>query len=937
VLFATIVVVLFLFPSCDDSVKPEKNQPPEIQSITSSPSTSLTNRLPGGTTFQIAVVATDPDRDVLSYIWQADEGQFEGEIDRPTVRWKSPVSNIEKDQVIKVTVSDGALSLQGNITIYVGKAVDPEVTTVGISNITETSARGGGEVTNDGGSSVTARGVVWSTSQGPNLESTERKDPYTTDGKGLGTFTSELTELEPGTVYYVRAYASNGVGTGYGSEIEFTTKHFEYSISGRVTEGGSGLGDVTITATGGHSQTTTTSSTGEYTLTGVPHGANVTITPTRSGYSFTPQTHTVSNITQNQRGIDFAATGLTYNISGRVTEGGSGLGGVTITASGGHSETVTTSSTGEYTVTGVPHGADVTITPTRDGYSFTPQARSISNITQNQAGIDFTATLGSYNISGRVTEGGTGLGGVTITVTGEHSQTVTTNSNGEYTITGVSHGSTVTITPTLDGYSFTPQSRSISNITQNQTGIDFTATRLTYNISGRVTEGGSGLGGVTITTTGGHSQTVTTSSIDRQTAGYYTITGVPHGADVTITPTRDGYSFTPQSRSIEDISQNETGIDFAATGLTYNISGRVTEGGSGLGGVTITASGGHSQTVTTTSTGQYTITGVPHGATVTITPTLDGYSFTPQFRSLSNITQDQTGTDFTAAKVTYSISGRVTVGRIGLGDVTITASGRFSQTVTTSPTGDYTITGVPHGANITITPSRDGYIFTPQYRSIGNITQNQTEIDFSASPGVIDIDGNVYKIVKIGTQWWMAENLRTTTYRNGVTIPNVTDNSQWGSLTTGAWAYYNNDASNDGNYGKLYNWYAVNDSRGLCPEGWRVPSDADWTTLVNYLDGSEVAGGKMKSQRTAPDPHPRWDSPNTGATNESGFSGFPGGFRSSIAFAHFGYAGFWWSSTEIVGDPIRAFSRVLSHDQSSVARGSHAKQLGFSIRCVRDE
>ena len=133
-----------------------------------------------------------------------------------------------------------------------------------------------------------------------------------------------------------------------------------------------------------------------------------------------------------------------------------------------------------------------------------------------------------------------------------------------------------------------------------------------------------------------------------------------------------------------------------------------------------------------------------------------------------------------------------------------------------------------------------------------------------------DQQGNVYKTIVIGTQEWMAENLKTTVYRNGNAIDNIIDNTQWIGLTTGAWASYNNDSQYDCPYGKLYNWFAVADPRHVCPTGWHEPTDAEWTTLTDYLGGEEVAGGKMKSAGTQ-----YWIGPNTDATNESGFSGLP--------------------------------------------------------------
>ena len=193
-----------------------------------------------------------------------------------------------------------------------------------------------------------------------------------------------------------------------------------------------------------------------------------------------------------------------------------------------------------------------------------------------------------------------------------------------------------------------------------------------------------------------------------------------------------------------------------------------------------------------------------------------------------------------------------------------------------------------------------------------------------------DQEGNSYQTIKIGEQEWMAENLRTTSYANGDSIPNVTDANQWENLTTGAWAHYNNDSQYENPYGKLYNWYTVNDSRNVCPTGWHVPSDAEWTVLSDYLGGESVAGGKMKSTGTQ-----YWESPNAAATNESGFSGLPGGIRiNNGSFYELALLGFWWSSTE-EGANNSLYSQ-LRYGDGSVYRDNGGESFGLSVRCLRD-
>jgi uncharacterized protein (TIGR02145 family) len=199
--------------------------------------------------------------------------------------------------------------------------------------------------------------------------------------------------------------------------------------------------------------------------------------------------------------------------------------------------------------------------------------------------------------------------------------------------------------------------------------------------------------------------------------------------------------------------------------------------------------------------------------------------------------------------------------------------------------------------------------------------------------GGVTFNGYTYTIIVLGNgQEWMAENLRTTTYANGDPIPNVTDANQWSNLTTGAWAHYNNDSQYENPYGKLYNWNTVDDPRNVCPTGWHVPTDAEWTVLSDYLGGSAVAGGKMKSTGTQ-----YWSSPNTDATNESGFSGLPGGYRLyNGTFNFIGLYGYWWSSTE--SSTNYAWYRFLSYNSDNVSRSDYykPKEDGFSVRCLRD-
>jgi uncharacterized protein (TIGR02145 family) len=186
--------------------------------------------------------------------------------------------------------------------------------------------------------------------------------------------------------------------------------------------------------------------------------------------------------------------------------------------------------------------------------------------------------------------------------------------------------------------------------------------------------------------------------------------------------------------------------------------------------------------------------------------------------------------------------------------------------------------------------------------------------------------------VKIGDQEWQSKNLDVDRFRNGDLIPHATTAEEWkaaGERGEPAWCYYDNDTEKGRIYGKLYNWFAVNDSRGLAPYGWHIPTDNEWTILTNYLGGEEVAGGKMKTTGAA-----YWSSPNTDANNDSGFSALPGGYRGSDgSFYNVGNVAFFWSATEY--DDSDAWGRFLYSYDGSVSRNGLNKSVGASVRCLR--
>jgi len=198
-----------------------------------------------------------------------------------------------------------------------------------------------------------------------------------------------------------------------------------------------------------------------------------------------------------------------------------------------------------------------------------------------------------------------------------------------------------------------------------------------------------------------------------------------------------------------------------------------------------------------------------------------------------------------------------------------------------------------------------------------------------SSNTVTDKDGNVYHTVTIGTQVWMVENLKTTKFNDGTRINNTTNNTDWNNLTTPSYCWYNNDIKWKNTYGALYNWYAVNTAK-LCPSGWHVPSDVEWTILTTLLGGENVSGGKLKETGNT-----HWISSNLGAANESGFTALPGGNRIfNGAFDYEGVRGSWWTSTEF--DSRTAWQRVMYCIYADVSRSNYYKRFGFSVRCLKD-
>lgn len=349
-----------------------------------------------------------------------------------------------------------------------------------------------------------------------------------------------------------------------------------------------------------------------------------------------------------------------------------------------------------------------------------------------------------------------------------------------------------------------------------------------------------------------------------------------------------------------------------------------------------------SKTEDGTGTGTFTsnITGISPGTTYYVrayatnsagTAYGNEVSFDTEPIHLATLTTD----DVSAITQTTAISG----GNItDDGGGTVTARG-VCWSISQSPTlaDSYTDDGAGTGtftSNITGLNTGTTY-YVRAYASNEAGTAYGNEVSFTTEP-LTDADGNVYETVIIGDQLWMAENLKTTKYNDGTDIPLVINGWKWASLISPGFCWYDNDRETYGDiYGALYNWFAVNTDI-LCPDGWHVPDNEEWNILTDYLGGAEIAGGILKETGTT-----HWKSPNTDATNESGFTGRPGGFRSRYwdtkcygIFGHLGKYGYWWSSSDF--DANSANKRELGYNSGSVIGNYVDKGKGLSVRCIKD-
>ena len=712
----------------------------------------------------------------------------------------------------------------GNQQIFttLASTTQPVISTYAISNITSNSASGGGNISTDGGSPVTARGICWGTTTNPTITANQ----YTSDGSGTGTFVSTLGGLTPATIYYVRVYATNSSGTYYGNQESFTTSAIV-------------LPQISTTAV---SNVTTESATSGGTII---NNGSALITSKGVCWSSTNQTPTISDLktingTGNATFISYL-TGLSHSTvchlrAYAITDVAGVIYGNTITFSTDtiFKPTLTTNAVVNPSATTAVSGGNIS----SDGGGAVTERGVCYGVNPNPIYTDSK------------TSDGTGIGNFTSNISGLSQGTQYYVRAYAKNIAGISYGNQLTFN-TLNYGDAVLTTNSTSGVTSN-----------------------SAISGGNITFDG--NSPITARGVCWSTAPNPNIVG----------------NKTTNGNGIGNFTSNITGLNPATT---YYVRAYATN--------VLGTYYGNQQFFTTNAS--------VATAPVVTTAAITGITTTAAV-SGGNVSSEG-GSAVTARGICWNTQPNPKLNNFK------TANGSGSGSFTSQLSG--------------LAPNTTYYVRA--YAINSTDTAFGTEINFNTlnsggSSGVVtDIDGNAYDTVVIGTQIWLKQNLKTTKFSNGNPISLITDATQWSNVDTAAYTNFNNSTANPSNYGKLYNYYVVSDTRKVCPIGWHVPTLPEWNVLITYLGGSTVAGGKLKEIGTT-----NWLTPNTGASNSSNFTALPAGKRGSTgSFTASGESTSFWTAT-ITSN--RGIYESLNFDQANIVESDHSFRNGLSIRCIKD-
>jgi uncharacterized protein (TIGR02145 family) len=804
----------------------------------------------------------------------------------------------------------------------------PVLTTAPLTEIRPTSARSGGSISSEGNSPVTARGVCWSTTHGPSIA-----DDKTIDGTGIGVFASRITGLTEKTTYYLRAYATNSAGTAYGNELSFRTADPNDFLPVLSTD--------TVTAI-----TMTTAICGG----AITSDGGFAVTARGVCWSTSAQPTTADNKTGDGRGsgrFTSNITGLTENTTYYLRAYATNSAGTAY----GNELSFRTADPGDFLpVLSTDTVTAITMTTaicgghiTSDG-GFAVTARGVCWSTSAQPTTEDNKT-----------SDGTGSGRFTSDITGLTENTTYYIRAYAINNVGTGYGGTVEFS-TTDPADFLPvlTTDTVTAITMSTArsggqissdgGYPVTLRGVCWSsspaptIADDKTDDGAGTGSFESSITG-----LTDNTTYYVRAYAANIAGIAYGNEVSFT-TIEMSMYLPvlTTAAISDITVSTAksggnitssgGYPVTARGVCWGTSPAPTTAdsktadGVGIGLFSSNLTGLATNTTYYVRAYATNSVGTGYGNEVSFTAT-DLSAFSP-------VVTTTTVTDITT---TTARSGGTIISN---GGYPVTARGVcWSMWPNPTTSNSKTVDGAGTGSflsNVSGLVANTTYYLRAYATNSAGTGYGNEEI-FTAQHG-----GGDYATVTIGTQVWMQRNLNVDRYRNGDPIPHVSDPAQWAGLTTGAWCYYNNDQAMGAIYGKLYNWYAVNDPRGLAPAGWHVPSDEEWKTLAIALGMSQSEadqngfrgtdeGGKLKEDSTA-----HWFAPNMGATNSSGFTALPASYRytDGTFSTSMGDQGYWWSSSEY--STAGARNRGLFSKEAGVLRTWYYKHSGISVRCIRD-
>jgi uncharacterized protein (TIGR02145 family) len=817
-------------------------------------------------------------------------------------------------------VAKAGNNASNTVSVSITPVLTANVTTTEVSVYSFNGAILGGSATSDGGSSITERGVCYGLTKNSTLSNS-----YISMGSGIGNFSFTVTGLRPNSVYYARSYATNSSGTAYGNEVSFKTSNAP-SLSGIVTDiDGNVYNTISI-------------------------GNQVWIAENLKTTKYNDGT-VIPNVTDNAAWISLTSAAYCWygnNASSYKNTYGALYNWYAVNSGklapiGWHVPTVTeweafVNFIGSSVVSAqikMQFGWDLNVANNETGFSLLPAGfRAWDNGSFQHKGYAYNYWLFSEDPAKTGVSTGYVLtdwvGGILI-------QTGLLN---EGSRTGKSVRCLKNAIPVISTtvISFTTQTTANSGgVISSDGGAPITARGVCWSTSPNPTTANS-------KTTDGTGTGSFTSSITGLTANttYYVRAyatnsqGTAYGAQESFTTSQTVSMATVTSTAVTTFT---TTTAVLGGNVTSDGNATVTERGV-VYATTLNPTTANTKVAIGTGTGTFSTT--VSGLTANTTYYVRAYAINSQGTAYGNQVSFTTNQTVSIATVTTSSASNITTSGASLGgnvtsdgNATVTERGvvyATTQNPTTANmkvaigTGTGTFSTTVSGLTANTTYYVRAYAINSQGTAYGSEVSFKTE---SVSGNTVtDIDGNVYQTVTIGTQVWIAENLKTTKYNDGTSIPNITDNTEWIKLTTGAYCWYNNEVENKAIYGALYNWYAVNTEK-LCPIGWHVPTDEEWTTLVNYLGGTEVAGGEMKSITG-------WRSPNTGATNSSGFSGLPSGSRiSNGIFGNIGNGFNCWSST--VSSSRTAWSIYLLYSMTrSYEYNGYYKEFGFSVRCLKD-